>query len=421
MTVALFATAVAVASAPPAGAQGEPAAARDEQAAARDESAAARDEQAAARGEFAQCVARLQDHAVERGIGPGTAERVLSQVSEIERVISADRSQPEFVSTFKDYLERRVTPSRVARGRELLAEHRDVLDRVTREYGVPGQYLVALWGMETAFGRVLGSTPVFDSLATLACDDRRSAMFTAELVNALRIVDRGDVDEGKMIGSWAGAMGQTQFMPSSYLDYAVDGDGDSRVDLWDSLPDAFASAANYLSRSGWQRGFRWGREVVLPEGFDFGLAGLERAKPLGEWRRLGVRDVGGSRVAALDMPASLLTPSGHRGPAFLVYANFHVIMRWNRSEHFALAVGHLADRIAGSAGLRNPPPDAPPLARAQVLRVQQALAAAGYDGGEPDGIPGPATRAAVRAYQRDHGLVADGFVDRRLLESLDIE
>lgn len=375
---------------------------------------------AAAQSEFAACVGRLERLAVERGVQAVTAQRVLARVEPLERVIAADRNQPEFIDTFADYLGRRVTVDRVATGRELYDEHRDLLARLTREHGVPGQYLLAFWALETNYGRFLGNVPVFDALATLACDQRRSEYFTAELVDALRIADRGDVDDRAMTGSWAGAMGHTQFMPSAYLQYAVDGDGDGRVDLWGSVSDALTSAARYLSTLGWQRGVRWGREVRLPEAFDYYLAGSGERRVLGEWRSLGLTDVGGTPVPDVDIDAELLLPAGHRGPAFLVYRNFDAIMRWNRSEFFALTVGHLADRIAGAGGLAVPPRGDAALTRAQLEAVQRALNARGYDSGAVDGRLGPATRRAIRDFQRGLGLPADGFPDPALLEALGV-
>ncbi len=376
--------------------------------------------QAAAVTEFDQCVARIQTAAERGGVSPGTAARVLSTVSRLERVIELDRRQPEFVDTFGDYFSRAVSVDRITAGRELLAEHRDLLQRLSVRYGVPGQYIVALWGMESNYGRVLGSIRVFDSLATLACDDRRGAYFTDELINALRVVDREGLDDMRMVGSWAGAMGQTQFMPSNYLAYAVDGDGDGRVDLWNSVPDALASAANFLSQLGWRSGERWGREVLLPDGFDYYHAGRDRSRPLREWRALGITDTAGGVLPDVDIDASLLVPAGHSGPAFLVYGNFNVIMRWNRSEFFALSVGHLADRIAGAGSLHRTPPALPRLNRTQITAIQQALDARGLEPGPADGIFGPATRAAVREFQRQRGLVADGQADAALLDVLGI-
>lgn len=374
-----------------------------------------------ARADFAACLTRLQALAVEAGVRAETAESALAGVEQLERVIRADRNQPEFVSTFADYFERRVTPQRVETGRRLYLEHRDELERITARYGVPGQYVVALWGLETNYGQVLGNVPVLDSLSTLACDDRRSRYFSAELVNALKIVDRGDVSPEQMLGSWAGAMGHTQFMPTSYLGYAVDGDGNGRVDLWNSASDGLASGANLLRALRWESGLKWGREVLLPEDFDFSLAGLDRARPLAQWRDLGVRDSAGRAVAALDVEAAVLVPAGHAGPAFVVYENFRVLMRWNRSESFAIVVGHLADRIAGGAALRVPPPEGTAVTREQMLRLQERLNTLGYDSGTPDGVPGSATRAAIRSYERDNGMIPDGHFDAALLEALGIE
>lgn len=370
---------------------------------------------------FESCVARLKDRAVESGIRLETADRALINVRRLERVIRDDRNQPEFVSSFAEYFDRRVTPERIETGRRLFAEHREELETLTARYGVPGQYIVALWGLETNYGRILGNVPVFDSLSTLACDDRRSEYFSEELVNALRIVDRGDIDPQQMLGSWAGAMGHTQFMPASYLSYAIDGDGDGRIDLWNGTSDALASGANFLRALRWQSGLRWGREVLLPDDFDHAAAGLDGGRPLREWRALGVRDTGGRLLADLEIDAAVLLPSGHAGPAFVVYENFRALMRWNRSEQFALVVGHLADRIAGAGGLQNPPAAGPAVTRDQLLRLQERLNALGYDSGTPDGVPGSATRAAIRGYERDQGLIPDGHFDSELLEALGID
>jgi membrane-bound lytic murein transglycosylase B len=370
--------------------------------------------------EFAECVGRLERLAVERGVQAVTAERVLARVAPLERVIEADRNQPEFVDMFASYLGRRVTAERVATGRALYAEHRDLLGRLTREHGVPGHYLLAFWALETNYGRFLGNVPVFDALATLACDERRSDYFAGELVNALQIAERGDVDDRAMVGSWAGAMGHTQFMPSAYLEHAADGDGDGKVDLWGSISDALTSGARYLSSLGWQTGERWGREVRLPEGFDYYLAGAGESRPLSAWRALGVTDVSGALVPGLALEAELRLPAGHRGPAFLTYENFETIMRWNRSEFFALTVGHLADRIAGGAPLAVAPQDSAQLTRARLEAVQQALIERGYDSGAVDGRLGPATRRAIREFQRARGLPADGFPDPALLTALGV-
>lgn len=368
---------------------------------------------------FDACLDRLRSAAVAGGISAATADSILPNVRQLPRVVAADRDQPEFVDTFAQYLGRRVTANRVSMGRTMLERHKALLDRKAAEYGVPPQIIVALWGLETDYGRVIGDVPVFDSLATLACDGRRGDYFTTEFVNALRIVERG-IDAGTMIGSWAGAMGHTQFMPSNYLAYAVDGDGDGVVDLWRSVEDAFASAANLLKTFGWKPGWRWGREVRLPENFDYALAGRDRARPLAEWRALGVRTTSGEPVPALDEEAAVLVPAGHRGPAFLVYGNFAAIMRWNASEFFALTVGHLSDRIAGGGELAVPPPNDARLTRDQIAAVQRRLNELGFDSGEPDGIVGTATRRAVRDWQQRNNLIADGHVDAELIRRLGI-
>ncbi len=362
--------------------------------------------------DFGACVAALSEEARLAGISERVIEDVLGKVERVERVIELDRDQPEFTRTFAQYYTARVTEERVRRGRALLAEHRDLLLGIQRQTGVPAHYLVAFWGLETNFGSYFGNVPVPDALATLACDPRRSSFFTAELLSALTIIDRGDVRPEAMVGSWAGAMGHVQFLPSVFLAHAVDADGDGRRDLWGSIPDAMASAASYLAASGWRPGLRWGRQVRLPDGFDFTLAGRDRTQPLAEWSALGIRDAYGNPIPRLDLPASLLVPGGHDGPAYLVYENFDVIMRWNRSEYYAIAVGRLADRLAGGDALEDAiDPDEPGVSRTDVSALQAGLATLGYDAGTPDGIIGPATRRALRQFQSDRDQIADGHVD----------
>jgi membrane-bound lytic murein transglycosylase B len=371
--------------------------------------------------DFAACIARLQQQAREEGISGPVVSRHLATVDFRERVIELDRQQPEFTQTFADYLGRRVTEQRIERGRELLSRHRPLLERVTREYGVPGRILVAFWGLETNYGEFFGGIPALDSLSTLACDPRRSGFFTDQLMDALRIIDEGAIEASRMEGSWAGALGNFQFMPSIFLRYAVDADGDGRRDLWHSLPDAVASAANFLRDAGWQAGERWGREVLLPDGFRYELTGRGQPRPLSEWRELGVRMRNGEPLPGSSMMASIIVPAGHRGPAFAVYDNFDVIMRWNRSQFYALSVGLLADRIAGAGPLRNPPPaDEPRLSRDAVMALQQQLNRRGFDSGEPDGIVGPATRSAIRAFQQARGLVSDGHPGQEVLDALGV-
>ncbi|MCG8536947.1 MAG: lytic murein transglycosylase, partial [Pseudomonadales bacterium] len=305
---------------------------------------------------FGECVGQLQQRALKENISAAVVETDLAAAKFVPRVIELDRKQPEFSQTFHGYYSLRVTDQRVQLGRQLLAEHGELLNSLTRQYGIPPQYLVSFWGLETNFGRYLGKMNVVDSLATLACDPRRSEFFTQELFNALRLIEAGVGSRETLVGSWAGAMGNMQFMPSAYLQFGLDADKDGRADLWNSLQDAFTSAAHYLQQLGWQKNWRWGREVMLPKGFDYSLAGRDQARALREWRKLGVRDTNNNPIAALDDSAALVIPAGHSGPVFLVYDNFDVIMKWNRSEFYALSVGVLADRINGAGQLVVSPP-----------------------------------------------------------------
>lgn len=362
--------------------------------------------------DFGSCIAGLQDRARSEGISPPVVDGVLGNVELVERVIELDRDQPEFTRTFADYYNRRVTDDRVEQGRRLLSENRKLLDAVQRRYGVPSHYLLAFWGLETNFGAYFGKIPTPDALATLACDPRRSSFFSSELMAALRIIDAGDITAERMLGSWAGAMGHMQFLPSVFLQYAIDGDADGRRDLWGSTADAMYSAANFLRGLGWEPGLRWGREVRLPEGFDYSMAGRNNRQPLSAWVRLGIRNAYGGVLPPLDLSAALLVPAGHEGPAFLVYENFDVIMRWNRSEYYAIAVGRLADRIAGGGALTRPADAAGErITRDAVLKLQEDLATLGYEPGEADGIFGPATSEALSRFQKSRDSIADGHLD----------
>lgn len=372
--------------------------------------------------EFGQCKADIRQRAMAEDLPEWIVEDVVAGLVIQPRVIELDRSQPEFTQTFGDYLNRRVTSNRIQEGRRLLAEYEPLLTQLTRTYGVPGRYLVAFWGLETNFGAYLGNMSTLDSLATLACDDRRSEFFTGELMHAFHILDDNHFAPEDMRGSWAGAMGHTQFMPSSYRRYAIDGDGDGVVDLWRSIPDALTSAANFLQSLGWQAQERWGREVQLADSFPFEEASLRNRKSLIEWRDLGVRLANGGLLPQVeDMQGAVLVPAGHQGPAFLVYDNFDVIMRWNRSESYAIAVGYLADRIGGAGSLVNMPPEDAAIAIADIRRMQESLNSLGFDAGEVDGMMGSQTRSAIRDYQRENGLVADGFPTPETLASLGVE
>ena len=370
---------------------------------------------------FSECISDWQKLAVHNGLATSTVEEVIPSLRHLPEIIGYDRAQPEFVQTFAQYLNKRVTPGRIDRGQELLQEHAEFLQQLTRQHGVPGRYLVAFWGLETNFGRYLGKMPTLSSLATLACDPRRSDYFTDELFVALTLMERESLSASQMQGSWAGAMGHTQFMPSSYQLYAIDGDGDGRINLWQSEHDALASGANFLKHLSWQAEQRWGREVVLPDGFPYAKSGLHNRQPLSYWDNLGVTKTNGNKLASLDLVASVIVPAGHTGPAFLVYPNFHVIMRWNNSESYALAVGLLADQIAGQPPLSNPPSlKEVPLRLQTIKQIQTRLNDLMLDAGLADGIMGPNTRAALRDFQTANNIIADGYPDKSTLDRLNI-
>jgi membrane-bound lytic murein transglycosylase B len=295
--------------------------------------------------DFASWLRGLRGDALASGVRAATLDAALANVQPIPRIIELDRKQPEFTATFDQYLSRTVGEARIAEGKARLRERRALLDEVAAKYQVQPRFIVALWGMETDFGRQTGGYPVVHALATLAYDGRRAGFFRNELMQALKILDDGHINLTSMTGSWAGAMGQNQFMPSSFTRFAVDHDGDGRRNIWTSLPDVFASTANYLRQSGWRDDLTWGREVLLPPGFDIKLADLEVKKPIAEWQRLGVRRTDGGPLPPRDVVASIVIPAKSAQPAFLVYDNYRALMRWNKSLFFATAVGMLSDRI----------------------------------------------------------------------------
>jgi membrane-bound lytic murein transglycosylase B len=298
-------------------------------------------------GDFDEFLHGVRIEATARGISEATLETALTNLQPIDRVIELDRDQPESEETLQSYVDRLLSEYRVRRGKELLREHAGFFAVISRKYGIPARYLVALWGIESNYGRESGSFPVIGALATLAWDDRRPEFYRSELLNALVILDEKVVQADTYRGSWSGATGPLQFMPSTYLTFAVDGDGDGRRDIWSNLSDAFASGAHYLAESGWQRGYSWGRRVRLPEDFDRTLTGLGSRRPIGEWRSLGVRRADGNPLPSANIDASLLLPDGGTGPAYLVYQNYRTLLRWNRSHLFALTVCHLADQLVG--------------------------------------------------------------------------
>lgn len=351
--------------------------------------------------------------AAAEGISP-RALAALDNVRYLERVIELDRYQPEFVRPIWEYLDSAVSDTRVTNGREKLAQHRQTAAQMEQRYGVPAEVIVAIWGIESNYGSNFGDFSALNAFATLAYDGRRSDFARGELLAALRIIDSGDIAADDMIGSWAGAMGHTQFIPSSFEAYAKDGDGDGRRDIWGSIPDVMASTANYLARANWQPGQPWGVEVVLPAGYDY--AQTER-RSSAEWAAQGVRAISGS-LPAFDS-AAVIVPAGAQGPAFMVGPNFRSILRYNNATSYALAVGTLSDAIAGRSGIQQAwPRDEEPLTRDNVRELQQGLNALGYNVGGADGIMGPNTRKGLRAFQRDQGMVPDGFATQSVLERI---
>jgi membrane-bound lytic murein transglycosylase B len=368
---------------------------------------------------FDQWMQEFRREALKRGIKSATFDAALAGVQPIPKVVELDRRQPEFRQTFWEYLDRRVSAERIARGRELLVRHRDLLNNVERRYGVQPRFIVALWGLESNFGDTTGAFPLYSSLATLAHDARRSDFFREQLLAALELLQRGDLSATAR-SSWAGAIGQPQFIPTTYRDYAVDFNGDVRRDLQSTLPDIFASAANYLAKAKWRGDLTWGREVLLPPGFNYALTGLNTKKSLMEWTRLGVRRADGTALPSVDVNGSIILPGGaDGGPALLVYSNFNTIMAWNRSILYAVAVGHLADRLVGHGpfvAARRTGEVA--LSRNDIMEIQRILRRLGYETGGVDGLVGESTREAIRSFQQQASLRADGHPSAELLDRL---
>jgi lytic murein transglycosylase len=367
---------------------------------------------------FADWVAGFRADAQAQGIDDATLHAALDDVHYLPRVVELDRAQPEFTRTPWAYLDSAVSAQRVARGQEKLQQVRAQADSAAVSQGVAPAVLAAIWGIETNYGDFTGSTPTIDALATLGFDGRRESWARGELGAALKILQSGDIDRARMIGSWAGAMGQTQLLPSTFLAYAVDADGDGRRDIWGSVADALASTAHYLARSGWRSGMPWGAEVRLPPQFDLGRADMQTRQSSAQWAGEGVRAIDGAPLPEFDDGAILL-PAGVRGPAFLVGPNFRAILRYNNSTNYALAVSLLSQRLAGGPGVQAAwPRDLPALSRTQLLELQTALNERGFDSGTPDGVMGPATRDALRRFQRNVGVPPDGYPTVELLQRL---
>ncbi len=354
-----------------------------------------------------------------KGINPGTMNAAFRNVGFLPTVIERDRNQAEFKRSLQDYLAIATSDERVSKGRAAYATHRATLDAIERRFGVEGHVVAAVWGLESYYGERRGDVPVISALATLAYDGRRRVFFEKQLVAALQILERGDTTVDNMTGSWAGAMGHTQFIPTSYQLFAVDFTGDGRRDIWaDDPTDSLASAAAYLAKSGWTKGQPWGVEVRLPSGFNAALATRKSTRSPGDWAAMGVRDMNGGRVPNHGA-ASIILPAGSNGPAFMTFRNFTAITRYNNSESYVIGVGHLSDRILGRPGIQGSfPPDAAGMTIGDRQEMQRLLTAKGIDTEGSDGIIGPKTRAAISAYQASRGMAATGEPSLGLLASL---
>ena len=364
----------------------------------------------------------FRGRAIKAGLPAALLDREMAGLVPDPRVETLDTRQPEFAKPFGDYIKGVVSEDRVAIAARRRPAIASTLAGIEARYGVPGDILMAIWAMETGFGAVMGDFDVIRSMATLAAEGRRQAFAEDQLMAALRIIGSGEFPRSQLRGSWAGAMGQTQFIPTSFLSTAVDGDGDGRRDVWGSSADALASAANLLAKGGWQRGQGWAREVTLPDGFDYGLTEGPREVP-DWWAQRGVRRADGLPWTSADQGAKamLIAPTGAQGPAFLLFPNHFVIRKYNNATTYALGVGLLADRFGGMGGVIRPWPYETALSIGDRIATQRALAQLGFDPGQPDGVVGVNTRGALRAWQRSRGLVADGYLSLDMVRRLKTE
>jgi membrane-bound lytic murein transglycosylase B len=368
------------------------------------------------------CVQALWPAAQGAGIKRETFDRAFQGFTSDPEVVEQANYQPEYVKPIGEYMDRLVSDKRVETGKQKLGEYQALLGSLETRYGVDRQVIVAIWGVESNYGTQPGDKNVIRSLATLICTGTKAKFAKPQLISALRILQHGDVSFEAMNGSWAGAMGHTQFIPTTYATSAVDQDGDGKRDIWGNIPDALASTASYLKKSGWQTGQAWGYEVTLPKGFDPKRVRENALRPLSEWQQMGIVRVNGAAYPRPSDKASLFAPEGARGPAFLVLNNFRTILRYNVAKSYALAVGHLSDRLKGGGPFVQPwPTDETHLSLQQRMEFQRLLIVHGFMTGEPDGVIGPATLEAVKTYQRSKGVGVDGFPSLTLLKALQSE
>ncbi len=371
---------------------------------------------------FENWLAGFKAEAAAAGVSLQILESAFVNVSVNQRVFERNDNQPEFARAIWDYLDSAVSDARVNNGRTRFSENQSLLRSIEIEYGVDASIIAAIWGLESSYGAILGDYDAIGALATLAWRGRRTAYGRQQLIGALKILQNGYATRAQLKGSWAGAMGHTQFIPTTYLAYAVDKNGDGKRDIWSTLPDVFASTANYLSRSGYRSGAPWGVEVRLPDGFDFALSTPSTKKALAEWAALGVSGAGGDLIGAYDpnLRGRLIVPAGAKGPAFLVFENFAAILKYNRSTSYALAVGMLSDQIAGTRKslVQSWPREDRALALSERKALQQALADQGFDPGPIDGVVGAGTKKALRAWQQSKGFPADGYASADTLLKL---
>jgi membrane-bound lytic murein transglycosylase B len=369
---------------------------------------------------FQDWLKEFRSEAVASGVSGATYDAATQNISLNMSVLQSNDFQPEFTKQIWDYVDGAVSDFRITKAREKRQQHAPLLAEIERAYGVQSNYVLAIWGLESSFGSFLGNIYAIEALATLGYQGRRAKFGREQMIAALKIIDDGYATRDQLRGSWAGAMGHTQFIPTTYLNYAIDHNDDNRKDLWNDLGDVFASTSNYLAKSEWAKGKRWGVEVSLPEGFDYSLADKANVRSVADWRRLNISGVRGATLAPYENEtAFLLIPAGHTGPAFLAFNNFNSILRYNNSTAYALAVGHLAERINGGPAFAGAwPRSETSLSTLEREDTQRLLNQLGFDSGEVDGVIGAKTRSAARLYQKTKGLPADGFVSRGLLNVL---